>query len=486
MSLIHKTARQLSRMLEQGETSSVEVTQAFLDRIRAVEPQIGAFISVWEEEALAQARTADDRRRAGGADVTALTGIPVAIKDNICVQGKPTTCASRLLENFCPPYDATVIERLKQAGCVLLGKTNLDEFAMGSTTERSAFHPTCNPWDRERVPGGSSGGSAAAVAASMTPLALGSDTGGSIRQPAAFCGVVGVKPTYGRVSRYGAVAFGSSFDQIGTLAIDVADAALLLQVIAGHDPRDSTSYPAPPLDGQAALEGSLKGVRIGLPREYFVEGMDPEIEQITRQAVGAMEAMGAQVIDISLPHTRYAVAAYYLATTAEASSNLARFDGVHYGTRVPDCDNIIEMYIRTRALFGDEIKRRIMLGTYALSAGYYDAYYLKALKVRTLIQRDYDAAFKEVDLIVAPVAPTKPYRIGERVDDPLSMYLGDILTISLNLCGYAGLSVPCGFTSQNLPVGLQVMAPAFEEDRMFRAAGAYERAAGWCGRRPAL
>ena len=475
--------RNLSRALDHKSVSSVELTRSYLDRIERLEPQIGAFITVMADEALAMAAQAD-RRRAEGRDVTPLTGVPIALKDNLCVRGQLTTCGSKTLANFRPPYDATVVARLRQAGAVFLGKTNMDEFAMGSSTEHSAFQITRNPWDTGRIPGGSSGGSAAAVAAGMAPCALGSDTGGSIRQPAAHCGIVGLKPTYGRVSRYGLVAFGSSLDQIGPMTADVADAALLLQAIAGHDPMDSTSHAVNVPDYLATLEDGVAGMAIGMPREYFVEGMDAEVEAATRNAIARLERLGARVVEISLPHTPYAVAAYYLCATAEASSNLARYDGVQYGVRAAGCDNIIDMYVKTRALFGDEVKRRIMLGTYALSAGYYDAYYLKSLRTRTLIQRDFEQAFGRVDLIATPVSPTPAFRLGEHADDPLSMYLSDIFTLSLNLAGYAGISVPCALTREGLPVGLQLIAPAFEEARLLRAARACEQTSEWTPRWP--
>ncbi len=483
MSVCDKSALEISEMLAAGQISSVEVTQAYLDRIATVDPGIHAYLHICPETALTQARQADERR-AQGDGVTAVTGVPIALKDNICARGLRTTCASRMLENFRPPYDATVTARLRNAGAVILGKTNLDEFAMGSSTENSGFGPTLNPWDTERIPGGSSGGSGAAVAAALAPWALGSDTGGSIRQPAAHCGVVGLKPTYGRVSRYGLVAYGSSLDQIGPMTIDVKDAALLLNVIAGHDPMDSTSHDVPTPDFLEGIDGGVAGMRIGMPKEYFTEGMDPEVEQTVHAAIAALKNLGAEVHEISLPHTRYAIAAYYVSATAEASSNLARYDGVQYGEREPDCKNIIEMYTKTRARFGDEVKRRIMLGTYALSAGFYDAYYLKSLKVRTLIQKDFLNAFESVDLIAAPVTPTPAFRLGENTDDPLSMYLADVFTVSLNLAGYAGVSVPCGFSSNHLPIGLQLISPAFEEARLLRAAYAYEATAGFKGLRP--
>ena len=471
-------------MLEAGEVSSEELTRAYLDRIAQFDSTINGYVTVFNDEAIAMAQAADDRRAAG--DATPLTGLPIALKDNLCTQGWLTTCSSKMLENFRPPYDATVVAKLRNAGAVFLGKANLDEFAMGSSTEHSAFKQTVNPWDHERVPGGSSGGSAAIVSAALAPWALGSDTGGSIRQPASHCGVVGLKPTYGLVSRYGLVAFGSSLDQIGPLTIDTRDAAFLLGAIAGHDPRDSTSHDVPSTDYLADIDAGVEGLTIGLPTEYFVDGMDAEIESSVRAAVAKLESLGARVVEVSLPHTKYAVATYYLCATAEASSNLARYEGVHYGTRASDCDNIIEMYTKTREAFGDEVKRRIMLGTYALSAGFYDAYYMKSLKARTLIQRDFDEAFEKVDLLATPVSPTPPFRLGECDDDPLSMYLADIFTISLNLAGYGGVSVPCGFAAGDLPVGLQLIAPAFEEARLLRAACAYEDAAGLAGRRPEL
>ncbi|MCX7050120.1 MAG: Asp-tRNA(Asn)/Glu-tRNA(Gln) amidotransferase subunit GatA [Candidatus Sumerlaeota bacterium] len=486
MSLYSKTARELSLLLEKREVSSVELTRGYLDRIEKLEPAIHAFITVWREEALAMAQAADARRagKGGAAGVTPLTGIPIAIKDNMCTRGQRTTCASRMLENFYPPYDATVVARLKQAGAVILGKANMDEFAMGSSTEHSAFQTSLNPWDTTRVPGGSSGGSAAAVAAAMAPWALGSDTGGSIRQPASLSGIVGIKPTYGLVSRYGLVAYGSSLDQIGPMTIDVADSAFLLQAIAGHDPLDSTSHNRPVPEYLEQMKGGVKGLRVGIPREYFVEGMDKEVEAAVRAAIASYEKLGATIVEISLPHTKYAIAVYYLCATAEASSNLARYDGVHYGTRVKGCENIIDMYTRTRSNFGDEVKRRIMLGTFALSAGFYDAYYLKSLRVRTLIQRDFQQAFEKVDLIATPVSPVPAFKVGEKTADPLSMYLADIFTISLNLIGYGGMSVPCGFTSAGLPVGLQLITPPFEEARMLRAAYAYEQSAEWKLLRP--
>ncbi len=445
---------------------------------------VKAYLTLTPEEALDQARAADAARKEGRT--APLLGIPVAIKDVICTAGIPTTCGSRILENFIPPYDATAVARLRAAGAVILGKTNTDEFAMGSSTENSAFFPTHNPWDLSRVPGGSSGGSAAAVAAGECLGALGTDTGGSVRQPAAFCGVVGLKPTYGRVSRYGLVAFASSLDQIGVITKDVTDAAIVLGVIAGHDPLDSTSLDVPVPDYTAALTGEIRGVRIGVPKEYFVAGMQKEVEDAVRAALETLASLGAEIVDISLPHTDYALPVYYLIAPAEASANLARYDGVRYGLRVPG-ESLEDTYKRTRGQgFGPEVKRRIMLGTYALSAGYYDAYYLKAQKVRTLIKGDFDKAFQQVDVIVAPTTPTTAFRIGEKVDDPLQMYLSDVFTLSLNLAGICGLSLPCGFDSQGLPIGMQMMGPALGEATVLRVAYAYEQATDWHIRRPSI
>ncbi len=409
----------------------------------------------------------------------------MAIKDVLCIRGQPTTCGSKILEHFVPPYDAHVITALRQADAVLLGKTNCDEFAMGSSTENSAYQTTCNPWDLERIPGGSSGGSAAAVAACEAPLALGTDTGGSIRQPASLCGVVGLKPTYGRVSRFGLVAYASSLDQIGPFAHDVADAALLLEVIAGHDSRDSTSVDKPVPSYRQALDQPVKPLAIGVAREYFGAGLDTEVEQSVRQAIDVFRQQGVTIKEISLPHSPYAIAVYYLVATAEASSNLARYDGVHYGHRAASFENLIDMYCASRGEgFGAEVKRRIMLGTYALSSGYKDAYYLKALKVRRLIKEDFDKAFAECDVVAGPTSPTPAFKIGERTQDPLTMYLSDIYTISCNLAGLPGISVPCGFTASGLPIGLQLLAPPFEEAKLLRVARQYEAAAQWHARRP--
>jgi len=470
--------------LAAGETSALELTEALLERIVARDDHVQAYLTLTPEEALDQARAADERRAEG--EDTPLLGVPLAIKDVLCTKGIPTTCGSRMLESFVPPYDATAVARLKAAGAVLLGKTNTDEFAMGSSTENSAFFTTHNPWDLDRVPGGSSGGSAAAVAADECLGALGTDTGGSVRQPAGLCGVVGLKPTYGRVSRYGLVAFASSLDQVGVLAKDVTDAAILLGSIAGHDAQDSTSLDAPVPDYAGALTGDVRGMRVGMPKEYFVDGVQLEVGAAVHAAVGVLAEMGAEVQEVSLPHTDYALPVYYLIAPAEASANLARYDGVRYTLRVGD-GGLIEMYKSSRGKgFGSEVKRRIMLGTYALSAGYYDAYYLKAQKVRTLIKSDFDAAFEQVDVVIAPTSPTTAFRIGEKVEDPLQMYLSDVFTLSANLAGVCGMSLPCGFDTAGLPIGLQVMGPALGEEQVLQVAYAYERATDWHTRRPSL
>ncbi|MEA3339611.1 MAG: Asp-tRNA(Asn)/Glu-tRNA(Gln) amidotransferase subunit GatA [Chloroflexota bacterium] len=484
MELYQLTIHEARDRLTAGECSALELTEAVLARISAVDNDIQAYLTLTPESALDQARAADARRAAG--EDSPLLGIPLAIKDVLCTEGVPTTAGSRILENFVPPYDAAAIARLKGAGAILLGKTNTDEFAMGSSTENSAFFTTHNPWDLTRVPGGSSGGSAAAVAAGECLGALGSDTGGSVRQPAGLCGIVGLKPTYGRVSRYGLIAFASSLDQIGVLAQDVTDAGLLLEAIAGHDPRDSTSLDAPVPDYTAALTGDVKGVRVGVPQEYFIAGMQPQVEEAVRAAVDQLSDLGAEVHQVSLPHTDYALAVYYLIAPAEASANLARYDGVRYGLRVAG-RNLLETYKATRGQgFGSEVKRRIMLGTYALSAGYYDAYYLKAQKARTLIKADFDSAFEQVDVIVAPTSPTTAFPIGEKSDDPLQMYLADVFTLSMNLAGICGLSVPCGFDGDGLPIGMQVMGPPLGEERVLRVAHAYEQATEWHTRRASL
>ena len=479
------TIHQAQALLRSGQISSVELTQALLDRILAVDNDVRAYLSLLPEEALAQAEAADRRRAAG--DDTPVLGVPLAIKDVICTQGVSTTCGSRILENFVPPFDATAVARLRAAGAVFLGKTNTDEFAMGSSTEHSAFFTTGNPWDLGRVPGGSSGGSAAAVAAGEALGAFGTDTGGSVRQPASLCGIVGLKPTYGRVSRYGLVAHGSSLDQIGTLARDVEDAAILLGCIAGHDRLDSTSLDAPVPDYGREMKsgGGLKGLRVGVPREYFIEGMEPGVEAAVRAALGVMAGQGAQVVEVSLPRTEYAIPIYYLVSTAEASSNLARYDGVRYGLRVEGADMWQTYYDTREANLGPEVKRRIMLGTYVLSAGYYDAYYLKAQQARTLLRQDFERAWEQVDVLACPTSPSVAFKLGQKMDDPLQMYLSDVFTVSLNLVGMCGISVPCGFVD-GMPVGLQLMGPALGESTILRAAYAYEQATEWHTRRPSL
>jgi len=487
------TAHKASEYLAKGEISSVELTRSALERIEQVDRDVKAYLTVMADRALAQAMEADRKRREEGDDVVArmpLLGVPIAIKDVICVPGAPTTCGSKILENFYSPYPATVIEKLRAAGAVITGKTNTDEFAMGSSTENSAYFTTHNPWDLERVPGGSSGGSAAAVAARMVPLALGSDTGGSVRQPAALCGIVGIKPSYGRVSRYGLVAFASSLDQIGALGRDVTDAVTLLSIIAGHDLRDSTSVPVPVPDYLTALKErsrpDLRGVHVGVPGEYFVEGLQKEVEDAVRAAVSQLADLGAELCEVHLPHTEYALPTYYLIAPAECSANLARYDGVRYGLSTFDAPDIWEGYRQVRGRgFGPEVKRRIMLGTYALSAGYYDAFYLKAQKVRTLIKQDLDQAFEKVDVIVGPTTPTTAFKIGEKVDDPIQMYLSDIFTLSCNLAGICGISQPCG-SANGLPIGLQIQGPAFQEEKIFRVAYAYEQATDWHNRCPPI
>ena len=483
--LTELTIHELGQRFRQGELTPSEAARAYLARIEAVDRKVGAYLTVTREQALAQAAEADARFRAGSSRGP-LDGVPIAVKDVLCTRGIRTTCGSKILEHFVPPYDATAVARLRDAGAVLLGKLNMDEFAMGSSTENSAFFPTKNPWDLTRVPGGSSGGSAAAVAADLAAAALGTDTGGSIRQPAAFCGDVGLKPTYGRVSRYGLVAFASSLDQIGPLTQDVEDAALVLQAIAGHDPMDSTSVDLPVPDYRAELGKGAQGLRIGIPAEYFIEGLDPEVEAAVRAAIRVLEQLGARTEPVSLPHTEYGLAAYYLIAPAEASSNLARYDGVKYGLRVAKTRDVVEMYSKTRAAgFGAEVRRRVMLGTYALSAGYYDAYYGRAQRVRTLVRRDFVEAFARVDLIAAPTTPGVAFKFGEK-EDPLQMYLNDVFTIPVNLAGLPGLSVPAGFTMSGLPIGLQLIGRAFDEAALLRAAHAYERATTWRERRPML
>jgi aspartyl-tRNA(Asn)/glutamyl-tRNA(Gln) amidotransferase subunit A len=469
------TIAEASAMLRKRKISALELTRDCLERIAAVEPKLNAFITVSEKEATAQAREADARLSAGGGETPALCGIPLGIKDIYATTGVRTTCASRILENFVPPFDATVIERLRSDGAVFIGKTNMDEFAMGSSTENSAFGPTLNPHDTGRVAGGSSGGSAAAVAADECLGALGTDTGGSIREPASFCGVVGLKPTYSRVSRFGVIAYASSLDQVGPFAKSVRDAAIILRTLAGKDPRDSTCSARAVPDYERALTGDVKGLRIGVPKEFFVEGMEPEVEKSVRAALKNYESLGATTAEISLPHTGYAIAAYYLVATAEASANLARYDGIRFGLRVNAEDNIALNEITRAQGFGAEVKRRIMLGTFALSAGYYDAYYLKGQKVRTLIRNDFERAFEKCDLIVTPVAPTTAFKLGEKMNDPLTMYLSDIFTISVNLAGLPGMSIPCGYDSKNLPIGMQLIGPPFSEETILRAGDAFER-----------
>jgi len=486
MELTELTIHELHQKIKKREITSRQATESVFHRIEAVEPKLQAYTTLTRETAMAQAEAADRRIQSGQA-ITPLTGIPLAIKDNLCTRGVRTTCSSKILENFIPPYDATVIAKFKDGGFVMTGKTNMDEFAMGSSTENSAFAVTKNPWALDRIPGGSSGGSAAAVAADLCIAALGSDTGGSIRQPAACCGVVGLKPTYGRVSRYGLVAFASSLDQIGPLAKDVTDCAVMMNAIAGHDPMDSTSADIPCPDFTRALAKDVKGLKLGMPKEYFIEGMDAEVEQAVKEAIKLLEKAGAVIKNIHLPHTPYAVATYYLLATAEASSNLARYDGVKYGYRTKQAKDLMEMYMKTRSEgFGPEVKRRIMLGTYALSAGYYDAYYRKAQQVRTLIKGDFDAAWKEVDAVLTPTAPTPAFRIGEKTQDPLQMYLSDIFTISVNLAGIPAISIPCGFTKSHLPIGLQILGRPFDEETILRAAYTYEQEAGWQKRKPTI
>ncbi len=477
MNLFETPATQLARQVQDGKLSSRDIAQAFLNRIAQQDKSVQAFLRVDKEGALAQA-DAVDKKRLAGKKLGPLAGVPVAIKDNIAMRGELATCASKMLANYKSPYDATVIERLKAADAVLLGRTNMDEFAMGSSTENSAFQKTRNPWNTDCIPGGSSGGSAAAVAARMAPLALGSDTGGSIRQPAALCGITGLKPTYGRVSRYGLIAFASSLDQIGPLAANVADAALCQSVIEGHDPKDSTSQALPAGRYATDAKPGLKGVRLGVPKEYFVAGMDKDVQKALQEAMKILQKQGATLVDISLPHSPYAIATYYIVATAEASSNLARYDGVKYGFRAkpasPGAD-LLSMYEQTRSEgFGPEVKRRILLGTHVLSAGYYDAYYLKALQVRRLIHGDFEQAFKHCDAIVTPTSPTPAFKIGEKIQDPLQMYLSDIFTISVNLAGIPGISVPCGFTKDQLPIGMQLLGQPFDEATLFKIASAHE------------
>jgi aspartyl-tRNA(Asn)/glutamyl-tRNA(Gln) amidotransferase subunit A len=512
MSLVDRTAAELLADLNARRVSSVEVTKAFIEQIEKLDGKVKAFLRCDGDAALSQAKAIDERR-AKGQVVGLLGGLPIAVKDLICTKGELTTCASKILANFRPPYDAAIVEKLRAADAVFLGRTNMDEFAMGGSNENSAFFPTRNPWNLACIPGGSSGGAAACVASRMACLSIGTDTGGSIRQPAGLCGVTGMKPTYGRVSRFGLVAFASSLDQIGPLARTAQDAALLLETIAGHDPRDSTSLNVPVPAYSQTVTQPLAGLRLGLVREHFGPGLDAEVESAVREAFRVYQSLGAKVVELSMPHAKYGVATYYIIAPCEASSNLARYDGVHYGYRtdiakmndrlageakqlqaagnkaaLAELDNpLVRMYRQSRAEgFGPEVKRRIMLGTYALSAGYYDAYYLKALKVRRLIRQDYDDAFKQVDLIAGPVTSTPAFKIGEKSDDPLAMYLVDLYTVSANLAGIGGIAFPCGFSKTGLPIGLQLQGPPLEEDRLLRAAHMYQAATDWHTRKPPL
>ncbi len=485
MNPIDLPIHQLHVALKTKRFSARELVAASYKRIDAIEPKVFAYNHLTRKEAEAAADEAD--RRIASGEAGPLTGIPIALKDNLCTRGVATTCSSKILQDFIPPYDATVVSRLRAAGAVFLGKTNMDEFAMGSSTENSAFAKTKNPWDLSRIPGGSSGGSAAAVAATLAVASLGSDTGGSIRQPAACCGVVGLKPTYGRVSRFGLIAFASSLDQIGPITQDVRDAALMMNVIGGHDPHDSTSADLPMPDMTEALTGSVAGLRIGIPKEYFVAGIEPDVARAVEGAIAQFAKLGAVVREVSLPHTEAAVSVYYILATAEASANLARYDGVRYGYRAEKYDTLDRMYMKSRSEgFGPEVRRRILLGTYVLSSGYYDAYYKKGQQVRTLIKRDFDTVFGEVDLVLTPVAPTVAFRIGEKTDNPLRMYLSDIFTIAVNLAGVPAISLPCGFSADGLPIGLQLIGRPFDDAGVLRAADAFERSTEFHLRRPIL
>lgn len=480
------SATRLNRLFNAGELSAVEIVEAFLNRIQKVDPKINAFITVAGEQALARAKKLDARRKGGAGELGSLAGVPIAVKDNICTDGIRTTCASRMLEEYIPPYDATVVERLQAAGAIIIGKTNMDEFAMGSSGEHSAMQPTRNPWNLEKIPGGSSSGSAAAVAAAEAPAALGSDTGGSIRQPAAMCGVVGLKPTYGLVSRHGVVAFASSLDQVGPLARNVEDCARVFEVIAGPDRRDATNAGRYPQPVKLGGEPSLKGVRLGVPREYFGSGIDPEVKACLEEAIAHLEELGASVEECSLPHTEYALSAFYIIAPAEASANLARFDGVRYGYRTPQAGTLNEMYEKTRQEgFGAEVKRRIMIGTYALSSGYYDAYYKKAQQVRTLVVRDFATAFAKYDALVTPTSPVPAWNLGEKMDDPLQMYLADVCTIPVNLAGLPAVSVPCGMAG-GMPVGMQLIGKQFDDPKLLQYAWAFEKTTSYHEARPAL
>lgn len=481
-----KSLTQLQHELTAGTLSSRDIIDTVLARIETCNDSIGAFVDIRPEMARAAADACDDAR-AKGTPITPLTGIPFAVKDNLCEKNITCQCASKILQGFTPPYNATVIEKLTAAGAIPIGRVNMDEFAMGSSTEHSALQTTTNPWDTKRIPGGSSGGSAAAVASRIIPFALGSDTGGSIRQPAALCGVTGIKPTYGRVSRYGLVAFASSLDQIGVLTSSAEDAALLMNTIAGHDPHDSTSanVTVPDYNEVCSDTNACKGMKIGIPKEYFTEGLSSDVRAAVETAVKVYADAGAEIIDVSLPHTEYAVATYYIICTAEASSNLARYDGIHYGARAKDTETLDDVYTRTRGeLFGKEVIRRILLGTYVLSTGYYDAYYLKALKVRTLIRNDFNRAFENVDVMITPTTPSPAFVRGEKLDDPVEMYLSDIYTVSVNLAGIPGISIPCGFSSDNLPIGMQILAPPFKEENLLKASHFYQTATDFHARMP--
>ena len=482
------TISELTSRLAKKDCSAREAMQACLDRVKQVDGKVKAFLSYDAADALAQADAADQELAAGSTHAQkSLLGVPIALKDIFAVKGQPCGVASQILKGFVSPYSSTVVEKLRAAGAIVFGRLNMDEFAMGSSTENSSYHTTLNPWDTTRIPGGSSGGSAAAVAADEVIATLGTDTGGSIRQPAALCGCVGIKPTYGLVSRYGVVAFASSLDQVGTFTKDIRDAATMLKVIAGHDPRDSTSIPQPVPDYAASLGRDLKGIKLGLAKEFMVGGLDPAVKSAVDTAVKQFTALGAEIQEVSLPHSQYAVATYYIVATAEASANLARFDGVRYGRRI-EGDDLFDLYCKTRGTgFGAEVKRRIILGTYVLSSGYYDAYYLRAQKVRTLIRRDFDEAFKQVDAIVSPTTPTPAFKVGEKANDPLQMYLSDIFTISCNLAGNSGLSLPCGFAENpKLPIGMQLLGPALGEPTLFRIAHAYEQATNWHRQKAAI
>lgn len=476
---IPRTIKEAATLIEKGEASPVELTELFLERISAEDAKINSYITVWEEAALEAARKAE-KQISEGNYLGALHGVPIALKDIFVTKNSRTTCGSKMLRDFVAPYNSTVAEKLMASGSVVLGKNNMDEFAMGSSNETSYFGPVKNPWDTDRVPGGSSGGSAAATAANLCVASVGTDTGGSIRQPGSLCGVVGMKPTYGRVSRFGMIAFASSLDQAGPLAKTVEDAAIILSSIAGHDPMDSTSVNLPTTDYTDALSTDIKGLRVGIPKEYFISGMDPEVEKSVRKAIDELQTLGAEIVEISLPHSRYAVSTYYIIAPSEASSNLARYDGVRYTYRCENPETLRDLFFRSRSEgFGDEVKRRIMLGTYALSTGYYDAYYLKAQKVRTLIIKDFENAWEKVDIIASATSPETAFRIGEKTDDPLKMYLSDILTIPCNIAGLPGISVPCGFSSEKLPIGLQIMGKPFDEQTVLNVAYAYEQSTKW-------